>query len=120
MARRLLVLLLASAVFLVAFICDTGALGRLFWASLVGQVGPYARLAAFGVLLLLTGLIGLRFIGPAQLPPAKPRRKASPRAARSEDQAARPRVADGEPTDPKPAVTRNRRKKPVPVVTQSS
>jgi hypothetical protein len=115
-----LVISLASAVFLVGFICDTGALGRLFWASLAGQVGLFPRLAAFAVLLLLACVLVLSFVRPARLPPAKPRRSASPRAARNEEQNPRARAVDSDPADIKPPVTRSRRKKPGAVLNQSS
>jgi hypothetical protein len=114
-----LVISLASAVFLVGFICDTGALARLFWASLTGQVGLFARLAAFGVLLLLCVFV-LGFVRPARLPPAKPRRSASPRPARNEEPNPRARAVDSDPTDIKPTATRSRRKKPGPALNQSS
>jgi hypothetical protein len=47
-----IVISLASATFLVAFICDAGAIARLLSACLAGHVGQRARLATFGVLLL--------------------------------------------------------------------
>lgn len=118
--RHGVVIALASAVFLVAFICDTGALARLFWASLAGQVGLLARLAAFAVLLLPACVIALSFIRPARLPPAKARRSASARAARNEEQNPRTKAVDTDPADLKPAGTRNRRKKPGSALNQTS
>ncbi len=118
--RNVLVITLASAVFLVAFICDTGALARLFWASLAGHVGLLARLAAFAVLLLPACVIALSFIRPARLPPAKPRRSATARAARNEDQNPRTKAIDSDPADIKPAVTRSRRKKAGSALNQTS
>jgi hypothetical protein len=113
------VISLASTVFLVGFICDTGALARLFWASLAGQVGQFARLAAFGVLLLLCVFV-LGFVRPARLPPARPRRSASPRTARNEEKTTRTKPVDSDPADIKPTVTRSRRQKPSPALNQSS
>jgi hypothetical protein len=118
--RHLLVISLASAVFLVGFICDTGALAGLFWASLAGQVGLFARLAAFAVLLLLACVFFLSFVRPARLPPAKPRRGASPRTARNEEKSTRTKAVDSDPADIKPTVTRGRRKKPGPALNQLS
>jgi len=34
----------AAVVFVIAYIVDTGAVGRLMWACLAGQFGPRARL----------------------------------------------------------------------------
>lgn len=119
-SRRLLVVSLAAAVFLVGFICDTGALARLFWAALAGQVGLMARLGAFAALLLLAGVFGLGFFSPARSAPAKPRRSGAPRAARNEEKATRTKAADSDSADAKPAVARSRRKKPGPVLHQSS
>jgi hypothetical protein len=118
--RHVLVISLASAVFLVGFICDTGALARLFWASLAGQVGLFARLAALSVVLLLACVFVLSFVRPARLPPAKPRRNASPRTARKEEKATRTKVFDSDPADMKPIVTRSRHKSPAPALDQSS
>jgi hypothetical protein len=111
---------LASAVFLVGFICDTGALARLFWASLAGRVGLFARLAAMAVMLLLACVLVLSFVRPARLPPAKPRRSASPRTPRNEEKATRVKAVDSDPADIKPKATRSTRKKPGPVLNQST
>jgi hypothetical protein len=107
-------------VFLVGFICDTGALARLFWASLAGQVGLFARVAAFAVLLLLACVFVLGFVRPARSPPTKARRNAGPRTARNEEQNPRTRAIDSDPADLKPTVTRSRRKKPGSVLNQLS
>jgi hypothetical protein len=114
------VIALASAVFLVAFICDTGELARLFWASLAGHVGLPARLAAFTVVLVPACVIALSFTRPARLPPPKTRRSATARPARNEDANPRTKAVDSDPPDIKPAVTRSRRKKPGPALNQSS
>lgn len=118
--RLALVMFLAAAVFLVGFICDTGALTRLFWASLAGQVGLSARLGAFGVLLLVVSVFVLGLTRPTKLPPPKPRRTATPRTARDEEQKPPARAADTDPAVMKPAVTRGRRKKPGAALNQPS
>ncbi len=110
--RLAAVIPLAAAVFLVGFICDTGALARLFWASLAGQVGLPARLGAFAIVLLLGFALVAGFFRPARVPPTKQRRTATPRAARNEEQKPRTRAVDSDPAEVKPAVTRSRRKKP--------
>jgi len=46
---------LVIAVFLVAYIVDTGAVGRLLWACLAGQFGLRVRLAALVVVVLVGG-----------------------------------------------------------------
>jgi hypothetical protein len=66
----------AGAVFVAAFILDTGAVGGLFWASLAGHAGPWARIVAFSVLLLLAGVIACALYRPARPQPAKARKKA--------------------------------------------
>jgi hypothetical protein len=43
----------AVVVFLVAYVLDWGAVARLIWMCLVGQLGPLRRIASFGILLLL-------------------------------------------------------------------
>src|SRR5271165_2913586 len=45
--------ILAAGVFLAAYILDTGAVARLMWASLSGQLGQRASIASLVVLLLL-------------------------------------------------------------------
>jgi hypothetical protein len=90
--RRILVISMASAMFLVAFICDTGAIAGLFWACLAGHVGQLARLAAFGGMLLLLCVLALAFCRPARLRPAKIRQSASGRPARSDEQNQRNRA----------------------------
>jgi hypothetical protein len=80
----------AAIVFAMAFILDTGAVARLLWACLKGQLGEPARLGAGTVVLLLLGLTALVLYRPA--PPAKPRK----RAARPAAPAGEPANATGE------------------------
>jgi hypothetical protein len=88
---------MASAVFVVAFICDTGGLARLFWACLTGQVGQLARLAAFAVLLLLLSALAVTCCRPAPSRTAKLRKSAASRPARNDEQNQRNRASDGGP-----------------------
>jgi hypothetical protein len=102
---------MASAVFLVAFICDTGALARLFWACLAGQVGQFACLAAFAVLLLLLYTLAVACYRPGQLQAVKVRKSAPGRPARSDEQKQRNRSSDSGPDETGSAAKRGSRKK---------
>jgi hypothetical protein len=70
---------MASVVFLVAFICDTGAIARLFWACLAGQLGQMPRLAAVAVLLLILYALAVACYRPARSRTAKVRKNAPAR-----------------------------------------
>jgi type VI protein secretion system component VasK len=109
--RRLLVIVSASAVFVAAFIVDTAAVVRLFWACLAGQAGQRARIIAFGVLLLLMCLAIVMLYHPTDRPAAKVRKKAARRPARADDQNERIEAGDGSPGDTTPAVKRRRKKR---------
>ena len=110
MARRLLVISAASAVFVVAFILDTGAVARLFWACLAGQLGQRSRIAALGILLLLCCVIALVLYRPARLPPVKARNKTARRPIRNEGQAERNGAIDDSPAEVVPAAKRRSRR----------
>jgi hypothetical protein len=85
----------AATVFVAAFILDTGAVGRLFWASLAGHAGPWARIVAFGVLLLLTGVTARALYRPARPQPAKARKKATRPPVRNDSPGERVAAIDG-------------------------
>jgi hypothetical protein len=105
------VLSMASAVFAVAFICDTGGLTRLFWACLAGQVGQIACLAAFCVLLLLLYTLAVACYRPGQSQAVKVRKNAAGRPARGDDQKQRNRSSDSGPDETGSAAKRGSRKK---------
>jgi hypothetical protein len=69
---------LVIAVFLVAYIVDTGAVGHLLWACLAGQFGPRVRLAAWVVVVLVGGIVTWAFLRRSPRPSAAPVRKPRP------------------------------------------
>jgi hypothetical protein len=85
----------AVAVFLAAFMFDIEAVARLFWSCLAGHEGPQVRLAAFGILLLISCMLACAFYRPARPPPAKVRRKAAKRSVLKEARTAPVEAADG-------------------------
>src|SRR5208283_2296876 len=86
-ARRVLVISGASAVFIATFIFDTEALARLFRACLEGHAGLRARIAAFGILLLLCYMIAFALYRPAR---GRRQRRQSARSPPCSNRAARP------------------------------
>jgi hypothetical protein len=109
LVRRLPVIAASTVVFLIAFILDTGAVLRLFWACLMGEIGPGPRLVAFSVLLLVLGVMVLLLYRPEQRPLVKARKKPIPRAIRGDGKAERTNVTEPAPVDvTKPAKRRRR------------
>jgi hypothetical protein len=95
--RRLWPLVIALVVFLMAYIMDTSAVGRLVWACLAGQFGPRVRLAASGVLVLIGGMLALA-LWSRQLP-AAPARKPRPKRPRNTTKPASPGPEDAATPD---------------------
>jgi hypothetical protein len=79
----------AAVVFLASYILDVGAVGRLMWACLTGQLGTQARIASIGVLLLSAGALAWASRRPAPRRVTKAPRKARPRPTRSRQKPAR-------------------------------
>lgn len=86
------------AVFIAGFVLDPQAVARVFWACLAGQAGPWARWGAIALLLAISAAISCVFYRPARPapPPVKVRKKAAPRAVRTEVAEAAP-AAEGAP-----------------------
>jgi hypothetical protein len=97
--RRLWPLIIAVVVFLIAYIVDTGAVGRLIWACLAGQFGPRVRLAAFGVVVLIGGMLALALWSRPRQLPAAPARKPRTRRPRNTTKPASPGPEDAATPD---------------------
>src|SRR5271166_3484438 len=109
-ARRVLVISGASAVFIAAFMFDTGAVARLFRACLEGHAGLRARIAAFGILLPLLCMIAFALYRPARRPPAKARNRAARPPIRNKGESERIEAIDGGPGAGTAAAKRNSRR----------
>jgi hypothetical protein len=70
---------IAAGVFLAAYILDLGAVARLMWAGLSGQLGQRACIASAAVMVLLGAALAWASYRPAPRPvrkaAAKPRRR---------------------------------------------
>lgn len=109
----------ATVVFIVAFVLDTGAVVRLFWACLVGHAGQTARIVAFGILLLLALLLAVALCYPRQAPTPKVRKKATRRAPRNDTVEPRNDAVDSGPRGNDQPARRRRRKSTTAVVTDT-
>jgi len=109
-ARRVLVISGASAVFIAAFMFDTEAVARLFRACLEGHAGLRARIAAFGILLLLSCMIAFALYRPARRPLAKARNRAARPPGRNKGESERIEAIDGDPGAGTSAAKRNSRR----------
>lgn len=96
--------IIAAGVFLVAYILDTGAVVRLMWACLSGQLGRRACIASLAVLLVLGAALAWASRRPAARPVAKVTAKSQrrPAASRKKPMRAEPEAAV-KSDDPHPA-----------------
>jgi hypothetical protein len=96
LARRVLVISAASAVFIGAFIVDTSAVGRLFWTCLAGHAGWPAQAAAFAVLMAAVFVVGVAFRRPGRPLPTKARKRAGRRPTGHNDQGEKTETGPGD------------------------
>jgi hypothetical protein len=94
----------AAAVFLAAYVLDLGAVARLMWAGLSGQLGERACIASFAVLALLGAALAWASHRPAPPPVTKAPAKARRRPAASREKPARTEPDEAMPSGgPHPA-----------------
>jgi hypothetical protein len=89
----------AVAVFLAAYILDLGAVARLTWACVSGQLGERACIASFAVLVLLGSALAWASHRPAPPPVSKAPAKARRRPAASREKPARTEPEEAVPSD---------------------
>lgn len=89
----------AVGVFLAAYVLDLGAVARLMWACVSGQLGQRACIASFAVLVLLGSALAWASHRPAPPPVTKAPAKARRRPAASREKPARTEPEETVPSD---------------------